>query len=56
MIRQAGESGQLYGSVNGRDVADAINGRRRQGRTLDGRLDKPIKTLGVHDGEGAPAC
>ena len=25
MIRQAGESGQLYGSVAGRDVADAIN-------------------------------
>src|SRR3954462_4619991 len=24
MIRQAGESGQLYGSVAGRDVADAI--------------------------------
>src|SRR5438128_4203242 len=25
MIRQAGESGQLYGSVSGRDVADAVN-------------------------------
>src|SRR4029450_10566739 len=25
MIRQAGESGQLYGSVAGRDVADAVN-------------------------------
>src|SRR6476620_11062856 len=25
LIRQAGESGQLYGSVAGRDVADAIN-------------------------------
>jgi large subunit ribosomal protein L9 len=25
LIRQAGESGQLYGSVSGRDVADAIN-------------------------------
>src|ERR1700739_3568313 len=24
LIRQAGESGQLYGSVSGRDVADAI--------------------------------
>ncbi|MET0170288.1 MAG: 50S ribosomal protein L9, partial [Aliihoeflea sp.] len=23
LVRQAGESGQLYGSVNGRDVADA---------------------------------
>lgn len=25
MIRQAGETGQLYGSVTGRDIADAIN-------------------------------
>src|ERR1700733_3916828 len=25
MIRQAGESGHLYGSVAGRDVADAVN-------------------------------
>src|ERR1700749_766836 len=25
MIRQAGESGQLYGSVSGRDVAEAVN-------------------------------
>ncbi|HET9160684.1 MAG TPA: 50S ribosomal protein L9, partial [Caulobacteraceae bacterium] len=25
LIRQAGEAGQLYGSVSGRDVADAIN-------------------------------
>ena len=25
LIRQAGESGQLYGSVSGRDVADAVN-------------------------------
>src|SRR5258707_15017264 len=25
MIRQAGESGQLYGSVSGREVADAVN-------------------------------
>ena len=25
MIRQAGETGQLYGSVNGRDVADVVD-------------------------------
>ena len=49
MIRQAGESGQLYGSVAGRDVADAINA---EGGTKVDRamvvLDKPIKTLGLH--------
>ncbi len=48
MIRQAGESGQLYGSVSGRDVADAVNA---EGGAIDRAsvvLDKPIKTLGVH--------
>jgi large subunit ribosomal protein L9 len=49
MIRQAGESGQLYGSVTGRDVADAVNA---EGGKIDRSmvvLDKPIKTLGVHE-------
>ena len=49
LIRQAGESGQLYGSVSGRDVADAVNA---EGGKVDRSmvvLDKPIKTLGVHE-------
>jgi large subunit ribosomal protein L9 len=49
LIRQAGETGQLYGSVSGRDVADAINA---EGGKVDRSmiaLDKPIKTLGVHE-------
>ena len=49
MIRQAGDSGQLYGSVSGRDVADAVNaegGKIDRGMVV---LDKPIKTLGVHE-------
>jgi large subunit ribosomal protein L9 len=48
MIRQAGESGHLYGSVSGRDVADAVNaegGRVDRAMVI---LDKPIKSLGVH--------
>jgi large subunit ribosomal protein L9 len=48
MIRQAGDSGQLYGSVSGRDVADAVNA---EGGKVDRAmivLDKPIKTLGLH--------
>jgi large subunit ribosomal protein L9 len=48
LIRQAGESGQLYGSVTGRDIADAVTAA---GYTV-GRgqivLDKAIKTLGLH--------
>jgi large subunit ribosomal protein L9 len=48
MIRQAGDSGQLYGSVSGRDIAEAVNA---EGGRIDRSmvaLDKPIKTLGVH--------
>src|ERR1700761_776490 len=48
LIRQAGEAGHLYGSVSGRDVADAVNA---EGGKLDRAmvvLDKPIKTLGLH--------
>ena len=48
-IRQAGDTGQLYGSVSTRDMAEEItNG----GFSIDRRqiiLDKPIKTLGLHD-------
>jgi large subunit ribosomal protein L9 len=49
ILRQAGESGQLYGSVNGRDIAEAVT---EAGFTV-GRsqidLNKVIKTLGLHD-------
>ncbi|HLI64754.1 MAG TPA: 50S ribosomal protein L9 [Caulobacteraceae bacterium] len=48
LIRQAGESGHLYGSVSGRDVSDAVNA---EGGKIDRSmvvLDKPLKTLGVH--------
>ena len=48
MVRQAGESGQLYGSVSGKDVADAI---KAGGFTVERRmvnLDNPIKTLGSY--------
>jgi len=50
LIRQAGESGQLYGSVAGRDVADAVNaeGVSRVERSMV-VLNKPIKTLGLHE-------
>ncbi len=47
-IRQAGDTGQLYGSVTSRDIAEVVtNG----GFTVDRRqivLDKPIKSLGLH--------
>jgi large subunit ribosomal protein L9 len=48
LIRQAGESGQLYGSVSARDIADAA---AAAGFNVDRAtivLDKPIKTIGMH--------
>ncbi len=47
-IRQAGDTGQLYGSVTSRDIADVVTSG---GFTVDRRqivLDRPIKSLGVH--------
>ncbi len=49
VIRQASETGILFGSVSNRDIAEGIT---KAGFTVDRRqviLDKPIKTLGLHD-------
>jgi large subunit ribosomal protein L9 len=48
IIRQAGESGQLYGSVSARDIAEAVTAA---GFTIEKRqvvLDRPIKSAGLH--------
>jgi large subunit ribosomal protein L9 len=48
VIRQAGESGHLYGSVSARDIAEAVCAA---GFTIERKqvvLDLPIKTLGLH--------
>jgi large subunit ribosomal protein L9 len=48
VIRQASETGLLFGSVANRDIADGVTAA---GFTVDRRqviLDKPIKTLGLH--------
>ena len=49
LIRQAGEAGHLYGSVSGRDVADAVNAEGGKIERSMVVLDKPIKTLGLHE-------
>jgi large subunit ribosomal protein L9 len=49
VIRQAGDSGQLYGSVSTRDIATAVT---EGGFSIERRqvmLDRPIKSLGLHD-------
>ncbi|MEO7027038.1 MAG: 50S ribosomal protein L9 [Caulobacteraceae bacterium] len=48
LIRQAGETGQLYGSVSGRDVADTINAAGGKVDRAMIVLDRPIKALGLH--------
>jgi large subunit ribosomal protein L9 len=49
IIRQAGENGQLYGSVTSRDIAETIS----EGETHIVRsqiaLNAPIKALGMHE-------
>lgn len=48
MIRQAGETGQLYGSVAGRDVAEAVQAEGGNIERSQVVLNTAIKTLGVH--------
>jgi len=47
-IRQAGDTGQLYGSVSTRDIADLISAGGFSVARDQVQLDKPIKVLGVH--------
>lgn len=49
LIRASSNSGQLYGSVNVRDIAAALE---EQGHAVDKRqviMGSPIKTIGMHD-------
>lgn len=49
VIRQAGDNGQLYGSVSTRDISTAVT---EGGFSIERRqvlLDRPIKALGLHE-------
>ena len=48
VIRQAGESGQLYGSVAARDVTEGLDGVGFKVDRNQVVLTRPIKTLGLH--------
>jgi large subunit ribosomal protein L9 len=48
LIRQAGESGQLYGSVSPRDIAEALTQSRFSVNRNQIVLNSPIKALGLH--------
>ena len=49
MLRQAGDRGQLYGSVSPRDIADVITAGGFNVSRGQVPLDKAIKTIGLHD-------
>jgi large subunit ribosomal protein L9 len=49
MIRQASQTGALYGSVAARDLAEVLVAGGHRVTKAQIVLDKPIKTLGIHD-------
>ncbi|MBN9017156.1 MAG: 50S ribosomal protein L9 [Rhizobiales bacterium] len=48
VVRQAGETGQLYGSVSSRDIADIATEAGFSIARNQVVLDHPIKTIGLH--------
>jgi len=48
LVRQAGEAGQLFGSVNARDIANALIEAGFTVTRQQVRLESPIKLVGIH--------
>ncbi len=49
LIRQASNTGQLYGSVSARDLAEALEAAGHKVQKNQIVLDRPIKSIGVQD-------
>ena len=49
LIRQASNTGQLYGSVTARDLAEALEAQGHKVARNQIVLDRPIKAIGVQD-------
>lgn len=49
VLRQAGETGILYGSVSTRDIATAVTGGGFSAARNQVILDRPIKVIGLHE-------
>src|SRR3569833_4289948 len=49
LIRQASNTGQLYGSVSARDIVDALEAEGAHVTKSQVVLDRPIKAIGVHE-------
>ena len=49
LIRQASNTGQLYGSVSARDIVEALEADGARVTKSQVVLDRPIKAIGMHD-------
>src|SRR4028119_857430 len=49
LIRQASNTGQLYGSVSARDLAEALEAQGHKIAKNQIVLDRPIKAIGIQD-------
>ena len=49
LIRQASNTGQLYGSVSARDIVDALDAEGAKVTKSQVILARPIKAIGMHD-------
>src|SRR6476469_7167137 len=49
LISQASTTGQLYGSVSARDIAEALEGVGANVSKSQVVLDRPIKAIGMHE-------
>jgi large subunit ribosomal protein L9 len=49
LIRQASNTGQLYGSVSARDIVEALAAEGAQITKSQVVLDRPIKAIGMHE-------
>jgi large subunit ribosomal protein L9 len=49
LIRQASNTGQLYGSVSARDIVEALEGENAKVSKSQIVLNRPIKAIGMHE-------
>lgn len=49
LIRQASNTGQLYGSVSARDIVEALENSGAKVTKSQVVLDRPIKAIGLHE-------
>ena len=48
LVGQAGETGQLFGSVRSRDISDGVTDAGFEIKLNQVKLERPIKTIGLH--------